>query len=78
MRFVVANTIEETYDALRQSWWGSLLVCTLMPGGCIDNADGYSIQLSHQPPDEENKRLLIELFSEQPIVYVRFLCYNVG
>ena len=22
MRFVVANTIEETYDALRQSWWG--------------------------------------------------------
>lgn len=22
MRFVIANTIEETYDTLRQSWWG--------------------------------------------------------
>lgn len=23
MRFVIASTIEETYDALRQSWWGT-------------------------------------------------------
>lgn len=39
MRFVVANTIEETYDTLRQSWWGTPASLHLDAWGVLDYAD---------------------------------------
>ncbi|MDP3560994.1 MAG: DUF1543 domain-containing protein [Legionellaceae bacterium] len=57
MRFVVANTIEETYDTLRQSWWGIPCSLHLDAWGVLDYADGYNIQLSNLPPDEQSKKL---------------------
>lgn len=57
MRFVIANTIEETYDTLRQSWWGIPSSLHLDAWGALDYADGYNIQLSNRPPEGQSKKL---------------------
>jgi hypothetical protein len=57
MRFVVANTIEETYDTLRKSWWGTPSSLHLDAWGMLDYADGYSIQISKLPPNEQSNKL---------------------
>lgn len=49
MRFVVANTIEETYPALRKSWWGTPESLHLDAWGVLDYADDYDISISDQP-----------------------------
>lgn len=57
MRFVVANTIEETYDALRQSWWGIPTSLHLDAWGVLDYVDNHNIQISNIPPDKQSKQL---------------------
>lgn len=50
MRFVIANNIEETYDTLRQSWWGTPTSLHLDAWGILNYADGHSIIVSPHPP----------------------------
>lgn len=62
MRFVVANSIEETYHSLRQSWWGIPTSLHLDAWGILDYADGYRIQISTIPPkDNTNKLYFVNL-----------------
>lgn len=57
MRFVVAKSIEETYDALRKSWWGTPESLHLDAWGILRQADGYDINLSNQPVENSGEKL---------------------
>ncbi|MFC3909420.1 DUF1543 domain-containing protein [Legionella dresdenensis] len=57
MRFVVANTIEETYETLRNTWWGIPTSLHLDAWGVLNYADGYSLKISHTPPEQNDKKL---------------------
>lgn len=43
MRFVVAQSIEKTYDVLRNTWWGTAESLHLDAWGELAYADGYDI-----------------------------------
>lgn len=57
MRFVVANTIEETYETLRKSWWGTPTSLHLDAWGVLEYVDGHSLKISHTPPELCDNRL---------------------
>jgi len=57
MRFVVANTIEETYETLRKSWWGTPSSLHLDAWGELNYADGYNLSISNTPPEQCDNRL---------------------
>ncbi|MBA2655373.1 MAG: DUF1543 domain-containing protein [Tatlockia sp.] len=57
MRFVIANSIEETYDALRQSWWGTPTSLHLDAWGILNYVDGHSIIVSAHPPQSVINKL---------------------
>lgn len=62
MRFVIANTIEETYDVLRQSWWGDMTSLHIDAWGVLNYADGHHILISNQPPrNTANKLFFVNL-----------------
>lgn len=66
MRFLVANTIEETYDVLRKSWWGKPDSLHLDAWGILNFADGYDIQLSDQPTESTEKLYFVNLGGYDP------------
>ncbi|WP_019217208.1 DUF1543 domain-containing protein [Legionella tunisiensis] len=67
MRFVVANSIEETYHTLRQSWWGIPTSLHLDAWGILDYADGYNIHISTEPPiDNADKLYFLNLGGYDP------------
>lgn len=45
MRFMISDTIENTYDALRKSWWGIPETLHLDAWGILNWADGYKIEI---------------------------------
>lgn len=45
MRFVIAETIEETYEVLRETWWGTAESLHLDAWGELTYADGYDISI---------------------------------
>ncbi len=45
MRFVVAQSIEDTYDVLRKTWWGTAESLHLDAWGELVYADGYDISI---------------------------------
>lgn len=45
MRFVVAQSIEKTYDVLRNTWWGTAESLHLDAWGELVYADGYDIAI---------------------------------
>ena len=57
MRFVVANSIEETYETLRKSWWGIPSSLHLDAWGILNYADGHNILISENPPSSEDSKL---------------------
>lgn len=57
MRFAIANTIEETYDALRKSWWGTPTSLHLDAWGILNYADGHNILISDKPPKNASNKL---------------------
>lgn len=61
MRFVLASTIKETYDTLRQNWWGDPKSLHLDAWGVLDYADGFSIQISNRPQEQPNKLYFVNL-----------------
>lgn len=62
MRFVVANTVEETYESLRQNWWGSPESLHLDAWGILKHADSHDIHLKNEPQtDMENRLFFVNL-----------------
>jgi hypothetical protein len=62
MRFAIANNIEETYDILRQSWWGTPTSLHLDAWGILNYADGHNILISDNPPKNTiNKLFFVNL-----------------
>ena len=62
MRFIIANSIEDTYDALRKSWWGIPESLHIDAWGILNYADGYRIQvLKEQPGTNPNKLFFVNL-----------------
>lgn len=49
MRFVIARTVAETHEALRQQWWGTPGTLHIDAYAVLDHADGYDIELSPEP-----------------------------
>ena len=45
MRFVIANSIEDTYDTLRKTWWGTPESLHLDAWGELVYADGFDITI---------------------------------
>lgn len=70
MRFVVANRIEDTYETLRQSWWGTPESLHLDAWGILNYADGYRIHLSEQLPEKLTEQLyFINLGGYDPLQF---------
>jgi hypothetical protein len=57
IRFVVGNTIEETYETLRQSWWGTPESLHLDAWGILNYADGYGISVGEAIIKETEHKL---------------------
>lgn len=45
IRFVIANSIEETYDTIRKNWWGTPESLHLDAWGELTYADGFEITI---------------------------------
>ncbi len=62
MRLIVANTIEDTYEALKKSWWGTPESLHLDAWGKLNYADGHDIQLNNTPTlNNQNKLYFVNL-----------------
>ena len=57
MRFVVAETIEDTYPALKASWWGRPESLHIDNWGELTSADGHDIYLKPEPVPEGQDQL---------------------
>lgn len=45
IRLVIAESIEDTYDSLRKSWWGNTKSLHLDAWGILRWADGYNVEV---------------------------------
>lgn len=57
MRFVIAHCIEDTYETLRQSWWGIPESLHVDAWGILDYVDGYHIHVSDTPSVPNDQQL---------------------
>jgi hypothetical protein len=57
IRFVIAKSIEDTYSALRKSWWGTPESLHLDCWGVVEEVDGHTVTVSAQPPSDEDRKL---------------------
>lgn len=62
IRFVVAHSIEDTYEELRKSWWGIPSSLHLDAWGVLHSTDGYKIHFSNEPAlSQEHKLYFVNL-----------------
>ena len=67
IRFMIAEKIEDTYDALRKSWWGIPKSLHIDSWGIIESVDNYDIIISDQEPtDSEHNLFFINLGGYDP------------
>ena len=57
MRFVIAEKIEDTYGALRKTWWGIPKTLHIDAWGALEYVDGYQIIISETPSAESTEKL---------------------
>lgn len=57
VRFVIAETIENTYDDLRRDWWGTPESLHIDCWGELTCADGYNITLRDRPQEGVEEKL---------------------
>jgi hypothetical protein len=57
IRFVIANTIEDTYDSLRQSWWGIPSSLHIDACGILNYVDGYEVHIKDIPQLNQRQKL---------------------
>lgn len=65
MRFIIAPAIEDTYDILRNTWWGTPQSLHLDAWGELTYADGYDISIqprgTHQRETTQEKLYFVNL-----------------
>jgi len=61
MRFVIAEKIEDTYDELRKTWWGTPESLHLDAWGELDYVDGYNVSFINDPKESENRLYFVNL-----------------
>jgi Domain of Unknown Function (DUF1543) len=61
IRFVVADSIESTYDQLRKSWWGITDSLHLDCWGVVKHVDGYDIHLRKYPANHSEKLFFVNV-----------------
>lgn len=66
MRFVIANKIEDTYEELRQSWWGDPQSLHLDCWGILKSTDTHNIVLKDQPSSSSEKLYFVNLGGYDP------------
>jgi hypothetical protein len=59
--FVIAETIEDTYQELCLKWWGTKESLHLDAWGALRQADGYNITLKDYPSKAEEKLYFVNL-----------------
>lgn len=57
VRFVVGETIEQTYPAIRAGWFGTQKGLHLDSYVHLHHVDGYRIELTEQPQQDTSKKL---------------------
>lgn len=66
VRFVAGNSIEDTYDALREQWFGDPKSLHLDSYLRVTNVDGYEVQLRRESPAQDEKLFFINLGGYDP------------
>ncbi|MGB0935561.1 MAG: DUF1543 domain-containing protein [Alphaproteobacteria bacterium] len=66
IRFVLGCSIEDTFEDLRQQWWGEQSGLHLDCWGAIEYADGYAVTLQSSPQESDNKLFFINLGGYDP------------
>ncbi|MBA2711754.1 MAG: DUF1543 domain-containing protein [Tatlockia sp.] len=67
IRFVLAEQIEDTFDALRKSWWGIKESLHIDAWGVLSYADGYKIEISkNKAKKNPNKLFFINVGGYDP------------
>jgi len=66
MRFMIGNTIEDTYEDLRASWWGTPKSLHMDCFGELVSADGYNVVLKTEPSSAVEKLYFVNLGGYHP------------
>jgi hypothetical protein len=66
VRVVAGESIEDCYDAIRSSWWGTPESLHLDCWGELTSADGHAISLRAAPPSGEDKLWFVNLGGYDP------------
>lgn len=61
IRFAVANSIEDTYETLRNSWWGVPESLHLDCWGILKAVDGYDVQFADSPATHKEQLYFVNL-----------------
>ena len=61
IQFVVADKIEDTYEQLKNNWFGNIKGLHLDSYKLIKGADGYKISLQDKPQSSENNLYFVNL-----------------
>jgi hypothetical protein len=69
MRFVVAETLEDTYPALRRSWWGEPASLHVDCWGILREVDGYALELATQASDSAQQVYFANLGGYDPSAF---------
>jgi hypothetical protein len=69
IRFAVANSIEECYPLLKNTWWGEPRSLHLDCWGVLKNVDGYDILLKSFPSSAKNKLYFVNLGGYDPLQF---------
>jgi hypothetical protein len=57
VRFSIGMAPEDCHDDLRRQWWGEPASLHLDCWGAVEQADGYDIELSTEPPEDMTQKL---------------------
>ncbi len=57
IHFAIGETIEETYDQLKNQWWGTPKSLHLDAWGILKSVDNYDVILNDKPAQEQTQKL---------------------
>lgn len=66
VRFVVANSIDETHETLRAQWFGTVKGLHIDSYMLVSHIDGYAVSLEKEPQPGENKLYFVNLGGYYP------------
>ncbi|MBK2094587.1 DUF1543 domain-containing protein [Francisella philomiragia] len=61
IQFVIGDTIEDTYEQLRQNWFGTVKGLHLDSYKALKGADGYKISIQDKPQKSDKKLYFVNL-----------------